>query len=428
MTDAQKFESFLNNIKVDSHEQIDKRYREITKALNKYFRNTESETANSFMIGSYGRYTGIKNISDLDMIYVVPSSLKDKYRGKPYDLLVDTKNAIGNHYSSTFKKVDQCIVSVQFQNFTFEVQPAFEEEGDDDGPYYKYPFTYEGKNWYIVKPKQEQAAIRNFKTKNLRLLCKMIRAWKNNSGQKIGGLLIDTLAYNFLNSTTTYDKGGVGSFGYMVRDFFSYMYNQPDQSYYLAPGSKQHVNVRKRFQRKAEQAYNICVEALSEADSTKSCKLWQKVFGRFFPMPEIKEFADKAYNNTEQFVEDIYPIDILYAAKVDAMVTQNGWMPHKLSQMLLEHIHLVPGRKMVFEVETDTPEPYDVKWKVRNVGPVAERRNCIRGAIIDSNSGLNKRKESADFDGPHFVECYIVKNGVVVARGRIDVPIKESML
>lgn len=427
MTDAQKFESFLSNIKVDSHEQIDRRYKEITKALNKYFRNTESEVANSFMIGSYGRYTGIKSISDLDMIYVIPSSLKDKYRGKPYELLADTKKAIGNHYSTTCKKVDQCIVSVQFTNFTFEVQPAFEEEGDDDGPYYKYPYTYEGKNWYIVKPKQEQAAIRKFKTKNLRLLCKMIRAWKNNSGQKIGGLVIDTLAYNFLSSTTDYDKGGFGVFGHMMRDFFKYMSNQPEQSYYLAPGSNQHVNVKKKFQRKAKQAYNNCVEALAETDHVKSCMIWQNVFGKFFPMPETKEFSDSTYRNTEQFIDFIYPIDISYSASVDATVTQNGWTPHFLSEMLQKHIPLIPGRKMVFEVRTDTPEPYDVKWKVRNVGSVAERRDCIRGDIIDSNNGFNKRKESADFDGPHFVECYIIKNGVVVARGRIDVPIKERL-
>lgn len=427
MTDAQKFETFLNNIKVDSHEQIDRRYREITKALNKFFRNTESETANSFMIGSYGRYTGIKSISDLDMIYVVPSSLKEKYRGKPYDLLADTKTAIGNHYSTTLKKVDQCIVSVQFTNFTFEVQPAFEEEGDDVGPFYKYPYTYEGKNWYIVKPKQEQAAIRNFKTKNLRLLCKMVRAWKNNSGQKIGGLLIDTLAYNFLNSTTNYDSGGFSLFGYMIRDFFYFLSNQQDQAYYLAPGSNQRVNVKKRFQRNAKKAYNLCVEAIEESDTLKSCRIWRKVFGRFFPIPEIKEFSDSVYGS-EQFVEDIYPIDIIYSASVDAIVTQKGWMPHLLSEMLRDHTPLIPGRKIDFEVRTDAPEPYEVKWKVRNVGPVAERKKCIRGAIIESNKENNKRNESADFDGPHFVECYIIKNGVVVARGRIDVPIKGSVL
>lgn len=39
--------------------------------------------------------------------------------------------------------------------------------------------------------------LNNQKNKNLRPLCKMTRAWKNQHGIAMGGLLIDTLAYNF---------------------------------------------------------------------------------------------------------------------------------------------------------------------------------------------------------------------------------------
>lgn len=68
--------------------------------------------------------------------------------------------------------------------------------------------------------------------------------------------------------------------------------------------------------------------------------------------------------------------------------------------------------------------PYEVKWKVRNVGDIARKRNCLRGEIYDSNRDGNKRRESSNFFGPHYVECYIIQNGVVVARNRIDVPIE----
>jgi len=43
------------------------------------------------------------------------------------------------------------------------------------------------------------------KKSNLRRLCKMVRAWNNKHGVGMGGLLIDTLAHNFLNSTSCYD-------------------------------------------------------------------------------------------------------------------------------------------------------------------------------------------------------------------------------
>lgn len=66
-----------------------------------------------------------------------------------------------------------------------------------------------------------------------------------------------------------------------------------------------------------------------------------------------------------------------------------------------------------------------MKWKVLNRGPEAERRNSIRGQIVDSTvSGV--RDERSDFRGEHLVECYIVKDGIVVARDRIDVPISTT--
>jgi hypothetical protein len=74
--------------------------------------------------------------------------------------------------------------------------------------------------------------------------------------------------------------------------------------------------------------------------------------------------------------------------------------------------------------ECNVPRPYDIWWKVRNVDAEAERRDCIRGNLLKTNQP--ERKESTNFFGPHYVECYIIKNGVCVAIGHIDVPIGDS--
>lgn len=73
MSISEDFKTFLDNIKIDNAETISSRYGEVTAALNKVFRDTESKTANSLQVGSYGRWTAIKGISDLDMIYVMPA-------------------------------------------------------------------------------------------------------------------------------------------------------------------------------------------------------------------------------------------------------------------------------------------------------------------------------------------------------------------
>ena len=60
-----------------------------------------------------------------------------------------------------------------------------------------------------------------------------------------------------------------------------------------------------------------------------------------------------------------------------------------------------------------------------NRGEEAKKRNMIRGQI-ESDGGHGTKKEHTDFMGNHIVECYIIKNNVVVARDFIDVPITTN--
>lgn len=87
MNTAKAFEKLLSNIVLDNNEQFSNRYKAITKKLNRKFRDTDSEIDNSLQVGSYGRYTGIKGISDLDMIYIMPKNLWDTYKNDPGKLL-----------------------------------------------------------------------------------------------------------------------------------------------------------------------------------------------------------------------------------------------------------------------------------------------------------------------------------------------------
>lgn len=78
------FDATLFNLKVGSEraQVIRNRRDEITKALNKGFRDTESAQNNRLMVGSWGRNTAINGVSDLDMIYVLPESLRDETRDR----------------------------------------------------------------------------------------------------------------------------------------------------------------------------------------------------------------------------------------------------------------------------------------------------------------------------------------------------------
>ena len=70
--------------------------------------------------------------------------------------------------------------------------------------------------------------------------------------------------------------------------------------------------------------------------------------------------------------------------------------------------------------DTNCLPPYKILWKVRNVGPEAERRNMVRGQILDRGK---KIEEPTNFYGKHYIECYIIKDNECVARKRISIPI-----
>lgn len=379
-------------------------------------------------VGSYGRWTGIKSISDLDMLYIMPKGKWDNYKdGKQSQLLTDTKAAIKARYPMTTVIVDRLVVRVLYAKFHVEVQPVFELE---DGSF-KYPETYYGGSWKITKPREEIKAMKDFvseKNKNLRRLCKMARAWKNKHGVGMGGLLIDTLAHNFLKSTDEYNDKSYLYYDLMSRDFFKYLADQPNQEYYAALGSGQRVKVKQKFQEKAKKAYDLCIKAIDAEGTDGENDKWKKVYGRPFSakLNAISKATNNStflWRNTEQFIEDKYPVDIRHTLNIDCEVSQNGFREHFLIEMLAKRIPLLARKSLLFTInEISVPEPYSIEWKVLNRGEEAKKRNTIRGQITP-DGGHHQKKESTDFRGNHIVECYAIKDGVVVAKDRIDVPI-----
>ena len=428
------FSSFLGNLAITNSETISNRYGELTAALNKRFRDTESKTAYTLQVGSYGRRTGIEGISDLDMLYIMPKSSWNTYKdNRQLKLLQDVKDAILKRYPKTNVRVDRLVVTVTYTNFHVEVQPVFEQEDQS----YKYPDTKNGGDWKITKPRAEMdamATLDSAKNANLRRLCKMGRAWKNKHGVGMGGLLVDTLAYNFLRATEAYDNKSYLYYDQLNRDFFEYLSNLPKQDRYSAPGSGQHVTVKKSFQRKAKKAYNLCLKAIDAQEKGEKGvhQKWKKIFGRPFPASavEVKEAsianAADGWNNTEQFIEDQFQIDVKEFLSIDCEVKQHGFREFFLRHMLSSKIPLKANKKLHFRItRTSVEEPYDVYWKVLNRGEIAKRRNCVRGQIV-ADRGNHKKSESTSFRGDHVVECYAVKDNVVVAKDRIHVPISTN--
>lgn len=420
MTVQSDFKSFLTNLQIKNAGQISKRYGSITRRLNMHFRDSESKTANSLQVGSYGRYTGIDGISDLDMLYIIPPRLWDTYKNNQSGLLDACKEQIKKVYPQTETKKDRNVIVVSFSNYVIEVVPVFKLTNDK----YYYPDTYNGGSWLVCDPKAELKEFKETNEKrngNLRRLAKMVRAWKSRNNIEMSGFLIDTLCYRFIVNNADFDNASYGKYDVLVRDFFEFLENEPDKQYYLAPGSNSHVKVKKKFQRDARAAREDCDEAIkarAEAKDDKCNRSYKSVFGRKFPNNTV---VAKAVT-TEEFIEHKYEQDLKYNIALDCEV-KTDMMTKFLSRMLDSKERILPERKLKFTaINIDIVGDFDLKWKVLNQGDIARQRSNIRGQIVDDD-GTRTKIETSDFYGDHLVECYALQNNVVVARDIIEVPI-----
>jgi len=89
------------------------------------------------------------------------------------------------------------------------------------------------------------------------------------------------------------------------------------------------------------------------------------------------------------------------------------------------------GYGLRFRAQTNAPSPFEVQWQVTNTGREASDNHgldnhALRGRFYDSDDGPMGRWESTQYAGTHWIEAFVVKNGVCVARsGRKFVKIKS---
>ncbi|AXE36753.1 SMODS domain-containing nucleotidyltransferase [Chromobacterium phragmitis] len=284
---ANWFATFCSNLQIRDGGTIANRYANITRRLNTDFWTTTSDTAHSLYVGSYGRNTAISGFSDVDMIFQLPYSeyvRYNKYVGNGQSALLQAvKASIEETYATTSIRADGQVILIPFNDgITFEVVPAFENENGS----FTFPNANDGGSWQITNPRPEIKAIRDRNTVtngNLVPLCRMMRDWKNKWSVPIGGLLIDTLAYQFIDTWEHRDKSYV-YYDYMCRDFFKWMANQDEnQEWWRAPGSGQYVWGKGLLQYKAKRCYNLSLEAIEHEMATpkrewSAKQKWREIF------------------------------------------------------------------------------------------------------------------------------------------------------
>ncbi|MBY6268866.1 nucleotide-binding domain-containing protein [Parageobacillus thermoglucosidasius] len=291
--------------------------------------------------------------------------------------------------------------------------------------------------WFLNRNKENDYKLREV-VRLLKMFVKSRDHWVNMPG----GLVLSVLAEEQCQSIYERMDERFYYTAKAIRDRLNYskeVYNptDPTQSLILTKKDEEKLeNLRKRLD---ENLQKLDVLFNSDCTEEEALEAWEQFFNHHYWTEQKEKAKEKNevaksyyffneadetwfYDDTEEYIENYFPLDLKYKVELDCKVKKNGKFVDWLSDMRKKKIPLLPNRELYFYASTDAPKPYQVYWKVRNRGEEAKKRNCLRGQIIHTDELI--QYEESCFKGDHYVECYIVKNGICVARGRIDVPIK----
>ncbi len=292
------FRKFKSRLELNDREQQNASARQ--KEVREFF-DTKFEIANSFLTGSYARYTKTKPLKDIDIFFVLKDSERH-YRNKaPSAVIDDYHSALVEKYGKDAVRKQSRSVNVGFgvvvdaedntdyRILSVDVVPAF-AAGDD----YEIPDTDSGK-WIKTNPKihaEKATAAHQAFSNEWKGLVRMVKYWNNNPrhGQDKPvkpSFLIEVMALQCLYG------GWQGRFDYEIESFFATLADRildtwPDPAGLGPPISDGMDNTRKQRARDlflaAGREARGAINLARQGRNGEALKAWRSLFGPKFPL------------------------------------------------------------------------------------------------------------------------------------------------
>jgi predicted nucleotidyltransferase len=284
-------------------------------------------------------------------------------------------------------------------------------------------------DWFDVENENSDGELRKV-VRLSKMFCNSRTFWKNMPSGLIQTVLCDE---NLQNSYNRIDE----LFYHTIKQIVSRLKSNTsvaapvDNNRDLTPRQQDVqgvINWKNRLKSKLEDLAVLFDDECTQEDALQA---WYGFFNHEFWNEQVAEASNYSvlpvhnsvfsFEDTEEYIEDLYPVITAYYCKVSCSISGNGWRPMPISDFLTRFKRYVPHNLEIrCDLVTNCPQPYNVYWKVKNVGPEAQRRNQVRGQIFEGKTTLI---EKSSFYGNHYIECYLVKNGICVSKTRIKVPI-----
>ncbi len=284
-----RFKKLISNLCLTDAQKDDgqTKHSGVRKCLNLHYYNSSSETSNSLLVGSWGKFTRIRPPRDIDVMFILPFSTYQRYESRPGNkqsqLLQEVKGVLSSTYTVTNMSADGQIVLVPFASYAIEVVPAFLMNGN-----YWICDTNNGGRYKTTDPDAERAKISASKAiagANTVHLIQMLKRWQEVCNVPLKSFWLELLAIEFLENWEYRAKSEL-YYDWMMRDFFKWL-SLKGGHYIFAPGTYEIMNLGNSWVTKAESAYSRALNAIENESGGYTYLAgdeWQKIFGDFIPL------------------------------------------------------------------------------------------------------------------------------------------------
>lgn len=443
------FNAFLVNkvnLRDSRIEQLDSR----VVAVGNYLSAGTDVVAENFVElipqGSYAHRTIINPVQsndEFDADVLLSMKEVDGWEAEDYVQQLYTVFRASSTYREMVSRHDRCVKVDYANEFHIDVVPYLERHGE----YYitnrvtnEFELTNpEGFNEWL----DEKNRITSGRLIKVIRLLKYLRDYKNTFSVRsvilnilVGERINDVLLMNDVD----YYKDVPTALKNILKDLNDYLQANeviplisdpscPTENFNHRVDQDQYAN----FRNKIAYYYEKVVDAYEETDREFSKTKWRQVFGDDFATyaTEVKTASNAHIGRTGvadtiETLEGRWRIPTrlnpFYSVRIGARLQPKpGFRVYDLRK----HGNVVaPDRTILFTLaKVAVPEPFSVYWKVRNTGEEAIANNCIRGQVF-KDRGNRSTIEPTKYRGHHYVECYIVKDGVCVAMDRHSVVIR----
>jgi hypothetical protein len=284
-----RFEQFQRELALTSPQVDDGTTKRagVVNCLNHHYHSVNSETDNSFFIGSWGKQTAIRPPRDVDIYFLLPPAVYHRFQNyvgnRQSALLQEVKNVISKTYPNTDMSGDGQIVLVGFGSYAVEVVPAFHLTNGN----YWICDTNNGGSYKETNPPAEAAYIEQVdaaNNRNLRPLIRMLKAWQSCCSVPLKSFQLELVAAAFIQQSPWRDRS-IFWYDWIVRDFSLFLYRAANK-FVTIVSTHERILLGDAWQSRALSAYNRAVKACEFEYQNlviSAGEEWQKIFGTQIP-------------------------------------------------------------------------------------------------------------------------------------------------